>query len=86
MKNTTDHRLSKLSEALEMRSARPNTRATYLRCAAKFLDAVGEPIKQVTRSDVEQSLLAQTRRRASAPHSKHLPGFDSLAGARFGAT
>ena len=37
------------------------TRATYLHCAAKFLDAVGKPIKQVTRDDVEQFPLAQTR-------------------------
>jgi len=38
--------LAKLCEALEMRSARPNTRATYLRCAKKFLDAVGKPLAQ----------------------------------------
>ena len=35
--------------------------AEHLRCAAKFLDAVGKPIKQVTRGDVEQFLLAQAR-------------------------
>jgi len=46
MTNMTDPRLAKLCEALEMRSARPNTRATYLRCAKKFLDAVGKPLAQ----------------------------------------
>src|SRR4051794_38498319 len=71
MKTTTDPRLSKLSEALEMRSARPNTRATYLRCAAKFLDAVGKPIKQVTRRDVEQFLLAQARD-GRAPRTRNI--------------
>jgi len=71
MKNTTDPRLAKLSEALEMRSARPNTRATYLRCAAKFLDAVGKPIMHVTRSDVEQFLLAQTRD-GRAPRTRNI--------------
>jgi hypothetical protein len=86
MKNTSDPRLSKLSEALEMRSARPNTRATYLRCAAKFLDAVAKPIKQVTRSDVEQLLLAQTRDGRAPRTRKRVPGVDSLAAARVGAT
>jgi len=89
MKNTTDPRLSKLAEALEMRSARPNTRATYLRCAGKFLDAVGKPIKQVTRGDAEQFLLAQARdgrapRTRSYPHdgvrAKH--GTSSRSGSR----
>lgn len=54
-----------------MRSAKPNTRATYLRCAAKFLDAVGKPIKQVTRGDVEQFLLRQTRD-GRAPRTRNI--------------
>jgi len=57
--------------SLEMRSARPITRATYLRCPAKFLDAVGKPIKQVTSSDVEQFLLAQTRD-GRAPRTRNI--------------
>lgn len=71
MKNTTDPRLTKLAEALEMRNSRPNTCATYLRCAAKFLDAVDKPIKDVTRSDVEQFLLAQTRD-GRAPRTRNI--------------
>jgi site-specific recombinase XerD len=61
MAQKSDRRLSRLAEALELRAVRPDTRATYLRCAGKFLDAVGKPVRCITRRDVEQFLLTQAR-------------------------
>ena len=66
MAQKSDRRLSKLEEQLELRAVRPNTRVTYLRCARKFLDAVGKPVRRVTRGDVEQFLLTQARARRAA--------------------
>ena len=69
MAQKSDRRLLKLEEQLELRAVRPNTRVTYLRCAGKFLDAVGKPARRVTRGDVEQFLIAQTRARR-APRTR----------------
>jgi integrase len=71
MKKKMDPGLSKMAAALELRAVRPNTRAIYLRCAEKFLDAVGKPAKCVTRKDVEQFLLKQTRDRR-APRTRNV--------------
>ncbi|HVW30267.1 MAG TPA: hypothetical protein VHC69_33145 [Polyangiaceae bacterium] len=61
MAQTSDRRLSKLEKALDLRAVRPNTRETYLRCAGKFLDAVGKPAGRVTCGDVERFLHDQVQ-------------------------
>jgi site-specific recombinase XerD len=71
MKKKKDAGLAKMADALDLRAVRPNTRATYLRCAEKFLDAVGKPARCITRHDVEQFLLAQTRARR-APRTRNV--------------
>jgi integrase/recombinase XerD len=71
MKKKTDPRLTKMAAALELRAVRPNTSATYLRCAAKFLDAVGKPVRRITGKDVEQFLLTQTRDQC-APRTRNV--------------
>ena len=71
MTQRSDRRLSKLVKALELRAVRPNTRETYLRCARKFLDAVGKPVGRVTRSDIEQFLHGQVQR-GCAPRTRNI--------------
>jgi site-specific recombinase XerD len=63
--------LSKLERALDLRGVRPNTRDTYLRCAGKFLDAVGKPATRVKRGDVEQFLHAQVQK-GCAPRTRNV--------------
>jgi hypothetical protein len=46
---------------LELRNLRPNSVATYLGCARRFIERVGKPPSSVTRRDVEECLLALKR-------------------------
>ena len=71
MAQRSDRRLSKLEKALDLRAVRPNTRTTYLRCAGKFLDAVGKPAGRVTRGDVEQFLHDQVQQ-GCAPRTRNV--------------
>lgn len=71
MAQISDRRLSKLAKALDLRAVRPNTRETYLRCARKFLDAVGKPAGRVTRGDVERFLHGQVQS-GCAPRTRNV--------------
>ena len=52
---------------LETRDLRPNTVATYLRCARKFIQEIGKPLGKVDREDVRQYLLTLRAHGKRAP-------------------
>lgn len=71
MEKKIDRRLSKMAEALELRSVRPNTSRVYLQYALAFLNAVDKPVSRIIREDVEQFLLARARE-GRAPRTRNV--------------
>jgi integrase/recombinase XerD len=56
-----EHSLARMTTRLELRNLRPNTVATYVGCARRFIERVERPPSKVTRRDVENFLLALKR-------------------------
>jgi site-specific recombinase XerD len=61
-----DECLARMQAWMELRGLRPNTLATYRRCAQRFMLGVGKPPGTIKRQDFEHYLLDLARAGRSA--------------------